>query len=283
MGVAYNLKDDVMDKMIMVVFDNEAKAYEGSHALGDLHREGSLTVYSGAVIAKDAGGQVSVRQAGDQGPLGTGLGMATGALIGALGGPAGLAAGAAVGAVGGSIVDLVNLGVGVDFLDEISRQLSPGKAAIVAEIEEEWVTPLDTRMEELGGAICRRPRAEVIDVKMERDAALLQAEFDKLQAEFDQASGEARARLQAKVKDAKARLEVAKNRAKTQADEMDREVQAKIQALRDQASRAAGDVKARLEKRMDEMKADYEVRSDKLRQAWHLTREAFATSPAAHR
>ena len=77
-------------------------------------------------------------------------------------------------------MDLVNLGVGVDFLDEVSRQLSPGKAAIVAEIEEEWVTPLDTRMEALGGTIYRRPRAEVIDVKMERDAALLQAELDKL-------------------------------------------------------------------------------------------------------
>ncbi|WP_262266102.1 DUF1269 domain-containing protein [Microvirga yunnanensis] len=272
-----------MDKMIMVVFDNETKAYDASRALADLHREGSLAVYSGAVIVKDASGKISVRQAGDQGPLGTALGMATGALIGALGGPVGLAAGAAVGAVGGSIVDLVNLGVGVDFLDEISRQLSPGKAAIVAEIEEEWVTPLDTRMEALGGTIYRRPRAEVIDVKMERDAALLQAELDKLQAEFDQASGEAKARLQAKVKDAKARLEVAKSNAKTQVDEMDREVQAKIQALHDQASRAAGDAKARLEKRIDEMKADYEVRSDKLRQAWRLTREALTTTSAPRR
>ncbi|WP_262298277.1 DUF1269 domain-containing protein [Microvirga sesbaniae] len=272
-----------MDKMIMVVFDNETKAYEASRALADLHREGSLAVYSAAVIVKDAGGQVSVRQVGDQGPLGTAMGMATGALIGALGGPVGLAAGAAVGAVGGSFVDLVNLGIGVDFLDEISRQLDPGKAAIVAEIEEEWVTPLDTRMEALGGTIYRRPRAEVIDVKMERDAALLQAEFDKLQAELDQANGEAKTRLQAKVKDAKARLEVAKDRARAHADEMDREVQAKIRALHDQASRAAGDAKARIEQRIGEMKADYQVRSDKLRQAWHLTREALTASSSEQR
>lgn len=272
-----------MDKMIMVVFDTEAKAYEASRALADLHREGSLAVYSGAVIAKDADGRVSVRKAGDQEPLGTGLGMATGALIGALGGPVGIAAGAAIGAVGGSIVDLVNLGVGVDFLDEISRQLSPGKAAVVAEIEEEWITPLDTRMEALGGTIYRRPRAELIDVKVERDAALLQAEFDKLQAEFDQARGDAKARLEAKVNDARVRLEAEKDRARTRVDEMNREAQARIEALRDQASRAAGDAKARLEKRMDEMKADYQVRSDKLRQAWQLTREAFATSPAARR
>ena len=272
-----------MDKMIVVVFDSEAKAYEAFRVLGDLHREGSLTVYSGAVIAKDAGGQVSVRQAGDQGPLGTALGMATGALIGALGGPAGLALGAAAGALGGSIVDVVNLGIGEDFLDEISRQLSPGKAAIVAEIEEEWVTPLDTRMEALGGVIHRRPRAEVIDVKMERDAALLQAEFDKLQAEFDQARGEAKAKLQARISEAKVRLEAARDRARTRVDELNREAEAKIQSLQDQASKAAGEAKARLEKQIGEMKADYEARSDKLRQAWQLTREALTTSAALRR
>ncbi len=77
-----------MDKMIVVVFDSEPKAHEAFRVLGDLHREGGLTVYSGAVIAKDAGGEVSVRRAADEGPLGTALGMTTGALIGALGGPA---------------------------------------------------------------------------------------------------------------------------------------------------------------------------------------------------
>jgi len=115
-----------MDKMIVVVFDTETKAYEGSRALADLHREGSLAVYSAAVIAKDGGGRVSTRQGADQGPMATALGMATGALIGALGGPAGLAAGTATGAVGGSMVDLANAGVGLDFLDEVSRQLGPG-------------------------------------------------------------------------------------------------------------------------------------------------------------
>ena len=35
-----------MDKMIVVVFDSEPKAYEAFRVLGDLHREGSLTVHS---------------------------------------------------------------------------------------------------------------------------------------------------------------------------------------------------------------------------------------------
>jgi len=272
-----------MDKMIVVVFDTEPKAYEASRALADLHREGSLAVYSAAVIAKDANGRVTTRQGADQGPVATALGMATGALIGALGGPAGLAAGATVGAVGGSMVDFANAGVGLDFLDDISRQLRPGKAAIIAEIEEDWVTPLDTRMEALGGAIFRRPRVDVVDAQMERDAAARQAEFDRLQAELDQAAGHAKAKLQAKVDDAKAKLEAAKNNAKMRVDEINREAQAKIQSLYDQASKAPGDAKARLEKRIDEMKADHQVRSEKLGQAWHLTKEALGWSSAPRR
>ena len=272
-----------MDKMIVVVFDTEPKAYEGSRALADLHREGSLAVYSAAVIAKDASGRVSTRQGADQGPVATALGMATGALIGALGGPAGLAAGTAAGAVGGSLVDFANAGVGLDFLDDISRQLRPGKAAIVAEIEEDWVTPLDARMEALGGIIYRRPRVDVVDAQMERDAAARQTELDQLQAELDRATGQAKAKLQAKVDDAKARLEAARNHAKTRVDEINRETQAKIQSLYEQASKAPGDAKARLEKRIDEIKADHQVRSEKLGQAWHLTKEALGASSAPRR
>jgi uncharacterized membrane protein len=272
-----------MDKMIVVVFDTEPKAYEGSRALADLHREGSLAVYSAAVIAKDASGRVSTRQGADQGPVATALGMATGALIGALGGPAGLAAGTAAGAVGGSLVDFANAGVGLDFLDDISRQLRPGKAAIVAEIEEDWVTPLDARMEALGGIIYRRPRVDVVDAQMERDAAARQTELDQLQAELDRATGQAKAKLQAKVDDAKARLEAARNHAKTRVDEINRETQAKIQSLYEQASKAPGDAKARLEKRIDEIKADHRVRSEKLGQAWHLTKEALGASAVPSR
>src|SRR5262249_61756464 len=104
-----------MDKMIVVVFDTETKAYQGSRALAELHREGSLAVYSAAVIAKDAAGRVSTRQGTDQGPVATALGMATGALIGALGGPAGCAPGPATGpgggAVGGYVKELDRPGV----------------------------------------------------------------------------------------------------------------------------------------------------------------------------
>ena len=126
------------DKMIAVVFDNEKKAYEGSKALKDLHDEGSITLYASAVIAKDADEKVTVKQAADQGPLGTAVGLVTGSLIGLLGRPVGVAIGAYVGTVGGVLYDLAKVGVGEDFLDEVGQRLGPGKVAVVAEVWEEW-------------------------------------------------------------------------------------------------------------------------------------------------
>ena len=41
-----------MDRMLVVVFDNEETAYEGSKALQQLDGEGSIAVYAAAVLAK---------------------------------------------------------------------------------------------------------------------------------------------------------------------------------------------------------------------------------------
>ena len=42
--------------------------------------------------------------------------------------------------------DLFKAGVSMDFVDEVSASLTPGKAAVVADIDEMWVTPIDTRL-----------------------------------------------------------------------------------------------------------------------------------------
>ena len=98
-----------MDKILVVIFDDENKAYEGSRTLQDLHNEGSLTLYAKAVIAKDASGQVNVKQADDEGPVGTGVGLLTGSLLGLLGGPVGVALGAYAGMFGGMVGRLQRL------------------------------------------------------------------------------------------------------------------------------------------------------------------------------
>ena len=265
-----------MDKMIVTVFDGESSAYEGAKALKELHAEGSLTLYATAVIAKDSKGVVSVKQTDDQGPAGTVLGLATGSLIGLLGGPIGLAVGAVSGTLVGSLYDLAQLGVGGDFLDEVSQQLLPGKTAVVAEVDEEWVTPLDTRMDALGGVVFRRARGEFIDAQIEREVAADKAELAKLKAEREQAVGEAKAKLQAKIDAVQKRLQARRDQLKERIAAIKREGEAKVKSLQEQAAKAKGERKAKLEKRIAKSRADHEARVDKLSQAWQLVKEAAA-------
>jgi uncharacterized membrane protein len=264
------------NKMIVAVFDSEKKAYEGAKALRDLHAEGSITLYASAVIAKDAGGTVTVKQAADEGPVGTGVGLLTGSLIGLLGGPVGLAIGASAGTFGGILFDLAKAGVGGDFLDEASRQLQPGKVAVVAEIYEEWVTPLDSRVEAIGGVVLRWAREDVVDTQVERDAAAFDAELAALKAEHARANKEAKAKLQAKINAVKAKLQATQDRAKAEAEAAKREMEAKIKSLQKQVAKAQGDAKAKLEARIAEVQADHKRRAGKLHQAWELTKEALA-------
>jgi uncharacterized membrane protein len=265
-----------MNKMIVTVFNDESRAYEGVKALAELHGEGSLTLYATAVITKDSKGVVSVKQTDDQGPLGTVLGFATGSLIGLLGGPVGLAIGAAAGAVGGSVYDLAQLGVGEDFVAEVSQYLSTGKVAVVAEIDEEWVTPLDTRMEGLGGIVFRRARGEFIDAQIEREIAADKAEIANLKAEYNQALGEAKARLKAKLVAAQNRLQARRDLLNERIEAIKREGDAKIKSLQEQVAKAKGEMKVRLEKRIAEERADQQLRVEKLSKAWQLVKEAAA-------
>src|SRR5215472_17320961 len=156
-------RNHFMERMLVVVFDNESKAYEGKKALLQLDGEGSISVYGYSVVAKGADGTVTQKQGDDVGPMGTLLGTSLGSLIGLLGGPAGMAAGALGGMLGGATADLDNSRVGADFVDDVNKVLTPNRVALVAEIEEDWTTPVDTRMEAIGGKVFRRALSEVTD------------------------------------------------------------------------------------------------------------------------
>jgi uncharacterized membrane protein len=63
----------------------------------------------------------------------------------------------------GGTTDINNAGIGYDFIDDVSKVLLPNRVAVIAEIDEEWTTPVDTRMEAIGGTVFRRALAEVKD------------------------------------------------------------------------------------------------------------------------
>lgn len=264
-----------MDKMIVTVFDSEKQAYEGSQALQQLESEGSIGLYAVAVISKDSEGKVELKQAADQGPLGTAVGMLTGSLIGLLGGPVGMAVGSITGASLGSIDDLNHAGVDAQFLAEVSEELLPGSSAVVAEVAEGWTTPLTTRMENIGGVVLRRRRTEVVDDQIRGEIAAQKAELAELQAEFDQAVGDAKERLKASVESVETKLTAAVNKANDFARQLENEATAKVAALEAQIAKAGADVKTKFETRIQEIRDDYASRAAKLKKAGTLTAEAI--------
>ena len=265
-----------MSKFVVVVFPSETQAYQGSRALKDLHAEGSLTLYGMAVIAKDAKGDFSIKEANDPGPLGTAVGAMAGGIIGVLGGPLGVLSGVAGGSVIGSMLDLFNLGVGEDFITKVSSELEPGRCAIVAEIAEDWRTPLDTRMESLGGTVLRTWRGDFEDEQLAKEIAASKADFEQIRTEYMQASAEAKAKLKSKLEEAKANLERSEARVKARLDALEKEAKAKTAALEKQIAVAKAEAREKIRQRIAAIKAEYEARSAKLKQALALMREALA-------
>jgi uncharacterized membrane protein len=264
-----------MNKLLVAVFENEAAANAGLTALRTLHAAGDITLYATSVLARDEKGVVSVKKSMDPGPTGTVTGLAVGSLIGLLGGPVGMAIGAVAGTAAGAVRDFWVAGVGLDFIEAATQQLQPGKVALVAEIEEEWVIPVDLALNAAGGHVFRRSRTEVAEAQFDHDIAAFKSEVKELEAEASHASGAAKTQLQGKIVTAKADLDGAMHRAQKRVDTLKQEADAKAESLRLQLSQAKGDVKARVEERMKRVKSAYHARGAKLSQAWSLTKEAL--------
>jgi uncharacterized membrane protein len=265
-----------MDKMIISVFDDERQAYEGSRAIQELHREGSITLYAGAIVARDADGAIHIKEAADEGPVGTAVGMLAGSLVGILGGPVGVVAGAAAGGLIGSIRDLSVAGVDAEFLDDVSSQLQPGKVAVVVEAAEHWTTPLDARIEALGGVVLRRSRTDVVDAQIEREVQATKDDLVQLRAELKGAREEAAAKIQSRLERDKAKLEQLAKRAEAEVDRLESESRAKVETLQNQIKTASEESKAKCDERRTALAADYKRRTDKLKEAGRLARQALS-------
>ena len=229
-----------MDRMLVVVFDNEAKAYEGKKALHQLATEGSIGVYAYAVLAKKADGTATMKQEDDLGPIGTLVGTAFGSLIGMLGGPVDMLAGATAGMSVGAGADLSDASLSSDFLNDVTKVLKPNKVALVAEIDEEWVTPVDTRLESIGGTVFRRSVTDVADRIQDEHIAAMKADLAQMKAEHAQGRADQKAKLQEKINalDSKIQAQLEKAKLRRDAAAAQAKVKAEVQSVKAAAARA---------------------------------------------
>ncbi len=225
-----------MDRMLVVVFNDETKAYQGKAALMQLQDQGNVNVYGYAVVAENADGSATIKQADNSGPLGSLFGMSFGALVGALFGPAGLLLGSAAGLGGGAAVDFTNLGVGQDYLDDVAKALTPGKVALVAEVDEDWTAPVDSSMEALGGVVLRRALSDVQKQVREQNVAAMKADVAQLKAEHAEAQADRKTKLQEKITQLEAKIQAQMQKLLERSQVTEKKAQARAKLMETKAA-----------------------------------------------
>jgi uncharacterized membrane protein len=264
-----------MSKFVVVVLPDEKKAYEALHSIKALHNEGTVTFYGAAVVERKPDGKLDVKQAADEGPLGFATGSLVGGLIGLLGGPVGAATGFAAGAAIGGLHDYVHSGVSDDFIEKVTSELDPGKFAVIAEVSEDWVTPIDMKMEALGGKVVREYRDEFVDDMIQKRADAARSEFERRRAERAIEKAEKTEKLQKRIDEARQDLQRTAAQVRERLEEKKAETDAKIEALERQADKANAELKTRIEQRMAEIRTDLVAREQKLNQAFKLVEQAL--------
>ena len=266
-----------MEKMLVAVFDNETKAFEGLSALKDLDKNGDITLYANAVVSMDANGKINVQQTTDASGLGTATGLFMGSLLGLLGGPIGLAVGATTGTIAGLAVDVNHDYVNAEFVDEVSGKLTKGKTALIAEIDETWTVPVDTRLEELDGVVVRRLRYEVEDDQLRRESEALVSEYNEWKEDIKEDMYADKANMNKALNRVKEKAQITRQQIEQKLNAIDDELNSKLDKMESQMKHAGEKRKARLQKRINALKEQYRVRTEKLKQASRLINEAFET------
>jgi uncharacterized membrane protein len=227
-----------MDRMLVAVFDNQSKADDGLRALVELDLDGAIAVYAQAVVVRNPDGTALVEQGHASGPFGSLVGTSLGALIGLLGGAPGVAIGTIVGFFAGGAADMNKARIGEDFVDDVAQVLLPGRAAVVAEIEEDTTAAVDSKLEAIGGTVFRRTLSEVRHTIHDDHIAAIKADLAQMTAEYAQARAERKVKLTEKINQLESRLQAQLQEAKERREAAEREERAKVELLQKKAAAA---------------------------------------------
>ena len=261
-----------MERLLAIIVDTEAKAFEATRALKQLDDEGNIAVYSGAVIEKMADGKIVEKKHAYEFPIVAASGTAIGAVIGLLaGGPLGMAGGAVVGGMGGGVLgsfaDIYRADVSADFLDEVSKNLTPGKFAVIADVNEEWITPVDTEMERFGAIVFRTAKGSFEAEQRAKEIEAVRAEINRVKTELAHAHDDRKAKLQAQVSKLEAKLQAQVNEAEKALKQMKSDTDAKVKTLQAHVKKAGAEAKSSLTAQVKHIQHDFEESDKKLRHA----------------
>lgn len=150
-------------ELMVVAFPSEGKAQEVLRVLQQLHREHLAMLGNAAIIRRDAGGHVTIKETHDfDAKQGAVVGALAGGLIGALRGQ--MVGGAALGVAAGLVANkVIDLGFPDPYLHQLAQQLAPGSSAIVAAVHFTQVEQAMAILDQFdGGTILRHTLAPAV-------------------------------------------------------------------------------------------------------------------------
>lgn len=247
-----------MEKLVVIVLDDDAKAFKALEALRELDQVGEIALYDAQVVARQPDGSLKVISEFESPELKNVLGgTLVGILAGVLGGPAGMAFGGSVGLLMGAISELRADGVTDEFVKDVESALIAGKTAVLASISEDSTAALDLRVERLGGMMFRRIRIYEKERQEELDAAAYEAEVEHLRAERARAHADRVAKIDTKIDHLRARLQDAIERKRLSMRKREHERDVKVAALQAKADHSTAAIRQRHLDRIAELKHDY--------------------------
>jgi hypothetical protein len=122
-----------------------------------------------------------------------------------------------------------------------------GRFAVCASIYEDWTMPLDLELAPFGAIVFRQATDDVVTAQIRADWQQMKDEEAHLAAEIKTATGERKAKLEAKREEVRAKIAAQRERLKSRARELEAGWNAKIDSIKSKADRAKADAKHRHE------------------------------------
>jgi hypothetical protein len=267
-----------MDKMLVAVFDDLRRASAAAKTMKDRCESGALLAYALAVVAIDVRGISSVDFIPVQGEADPMLKSPTRNFLKLLAAPFYSLELGSSGAAAAAMIEKARLGIDAGFIDTVTPHLLPGRAAIVAEIEDQLAADLSTLVESHGGKIFSCARYESMDAQIFADIDALRGELQRLEHDLERAPDREKAQMEARVRLVRAKFLATKELARQQAASIRHEGEAKIVLLQQRATAASGDIKMILEKLANAARYDYADRATNLNLAWQFAGDGFAAA-----
>jgi uncharacterized membrane protein len=261
---------------IAILCDSEPRAYECLHALEQLHKDGTISLYERLVIERDAEGEISTKQTSERPLRRTGIGALLGALVGLFGGPAGVILGVAVGGLAGALDESVRWTLSDEYVANIGKSMGPNTFGVLAEVHEKTTGAIDARMVPLGAKVLRETRRHFVHDMIEKRRKWHREDVDN--GRLERATDKAKSMeldLEADLYDARNRLKRTAEDARMQLDQTKADLDDKLATLEEQLARAKPDVRKDLEHRVQEIQRDLSERERKLSRALAIAEEAL--------